>query len=354
MKSLSEEDKQKSLLSYIDEEPAANVLVCDRSLAERYATCPLQARAIADGRINSASAIAESGEQVHRAFSQATTDFIESHGMESPRDVREFAESVLRHSRPDVQPDALQGAKRSLYEWANWLHKIHPDNILHYDGGEGDRCGQLSWDYKFGRDTVRVTSELDFVHAGPSPKCLHEVDYKSGHKIWTAADVQASFQFTLHAVLLLRKYEEIDGVEVTIWNTRINRRTFPTTFYRKKLGEYEARVQSACSAFYQHRSSQNPPTWPTLEKCSICPAAGICHVADEDIVDVAENPAAFVDKLIAVDARLSRMKKLAAAYVDQHGEIEATGGVMFGRNKPRTERKPTAAIYTKKATEGAA
>jgi hypothetical protein len=95
--------------------------------------------------------------------------------------------------------------------------------------------------------------------------------------------------------------------------------------------------------------SDNPPTWPATEKCSICPAAALCPVADESIADLSRDPSAFVGKLIAVEARAEAMRKLAAGWVDANGqEIKAPDGTMFGRAKPRTERKATATLYTLK------
>ncbi len=38
---------------------------------------------------------------------------------------------------------------------------------------------------------MRVTSELDLLYEGPSIELIHEVDYKTGHKVFTAADVSS-------------------------------------------------------------------------------------------------------------------------------------------------------------------
>ncbi len=91
-----------------------------------------------------------------------------------------------------------------------------------------------------------------------------------------------------------------------------------------------------------------PPTWPVLEKCAICPAASICPVADEPLADLNADPVAFVTKLIAVEARAAAMAKLAAAWVDANKRDIQAGDVFFGRGKPPSGRKANATIYSLK------
>jgi hypothetical protein len=120
--------------------------------------------------------------------------------------------------------------------------------------------------------------------------------------------------------------------------------TYGVHFPRERLYEWKVRIRSSIDAWKLSRQ-ENPPTWPTLEKCGLCPAAALCPVADEPIADLARDPSTFVQRLIAVEARADAMKKLAVEYVDATGKDIEAGGVCFGRRKPPSNRKSPATIY---------
>lgn len=322
-----------------DDEP--ELLTLDRSTIERWAACPWQAKAVEDKRVNNGSEAAASGEEVHGALGRVVGYWLDSDGMLSPTDIRNCLEEELRAARPDVQPEALAGCMASAWSFAQYLHTVHPANILRFDGGEShDRSGQMSIDLEdLG---VRVTSELDLLHAGESIELLHEVDWKSGHKIHSVVDVAHAFQFQLHAVLVFANYPHVQGLEVVVWDTRCNRRTYRVIFDRKREHDYRARIRMAVEARVRHYD--NPPTWPTVEKCSLCPAAAICPESGEPIRDLATNPAGVLKQLIATEARASALAKLLTGYVDTTGRDVAVDGHAFGR-KTLSERKPTAKIY---------
>lgn len=334
--------------------------VVDRSDLERYATCPAQARHYESGEVNTHAAIATAGAEAHRAFSEAITTYLSEQGNLSPSQLKQEVDSGLVSSRPDVQPEAIRGARASVYDWSTYIHALHPENILRYDGGTGDRSGQLAWDLDDLR--VRVTSELDLLHAGPSTKCLHERDYKTGHKHWTAAMVRDAFQFTLHAVLVFRNYPEVDGLEIAIWNTRSNQLAWPVEFGRYELPKLEARVRSAAGEYvkWHDANREDVPTWPEKEKCKQCDAAWNCRasggyvsftltdrlIATDDERDIKENPAAYVKRMFAASRLLDRMLKVAGAYVDETGQdIRTEDGEAFGTGKPKQNRKPPMTLY---------
>jgi hypothetical protein len=327
-----------------EDEP--DVTVLDRSTLQNWTTCPWQAKAIEGGRVLVTSNAMASGEEGHAALSRATQFWIDSNGLMSPTDIRNCLESELRAARPDVQPEALAGVMASAWSWAQYLHAVHPDNILRFDGGEVcDRSGQLSIDLE-GLD-VRVTSELDLLHAGDSIELLHEVDYKTGHQCHSASDVAHAFQFQLHAVLVFENYPHVNGLEVVAWDTRLNRRSYRVVFDRRRVHDYRSRLRMAVETRMRHFDS--PPTWPTVEKCELCPAAAICPEPGEPIRDIAQSPPAVLKQLIATEAKGDALRKLLTAYVDQNGRDVTVDGHAFGRVKA-TERKPTAKVY-KLATE---
>lgn len=343
MQGMTHEYRKDTLGSFLlDDLPVAELVRLDRTLLERAAECPFQARAIMDGRVNDSSNAANSGQAVHDAISATVTDYIESEGQYEPADLRNVLEQNLLGARPDIQPDAVAAARASIYEIAKLIYRTDPVNILAYDGGEDTgKSGQLALTIE---PNYLITSELDFLYAGESPELLHLVDWKSGWSVHTAAQVAHSFQFNLHAELVFHKYEQVNGLEVRVLNTRTGQFTFRVTFRREKMGPFRIRLLSAIQAYETEVRGPNPATWPAVEKCELCPAATLCPVSGEDIKEVASDPKAVLRKLVAIEAKADAWKKLLAAHVDTNGDIH-DGDVGFGRNKPKSDRKSPVAIY---------
>lgn len=348
MKGPTKEETAKALAAFVEfeDEPAPRH-VLDRSTLERFATCPAQAAYVASGRINNSSLLAAAGEAVHVALGTTLADYIaqfdETGTCMSPRELRAESESNIMGARPDVQPQAVKGLRASLWDWSVFIARINPTNILRFDGGTGDRSGQLAWDL----GEVRVTSELDLLHAGASPELLHEVDYKSGWKCYGAGHVAESFQFQLHAWLVLNNYQNIDALEVRVWNSRSNRLSPAVYFYRDGLSQIEARIRSAIGIWFANygKAPEACEVWPAVERCCICPAAVLCHAACHP-QDLVNDPPRFILTLAALEARVDAMRSLAAYYVDATGQdIVTPDGTAFGRGKPAATRKAPAKVY---------
>lgn len=321
--------------------------VVDRSTIERYATCPAQAIAIERGLVRDDSLAAESGSAVHEALSRATADYMQSRGNLTLDDLRDDVLQGVAGSRPDIQPDAIAGVRASVWSWARFLKGIHHENILRFDGGDGDRSGQVAWNLDDLQ--MRVTAEVDLLFAGPSPQVIHEIDYKSGHAFWTAREVATAFQFQLHGWLLLHTYPGVDAVECRIWNTRLNSLTYGVTFKRSDLYNLEYRVHEAAALKRRHEATEfaDAETWPEWDRCSGCAAAAICPAAARPIADAAADPARLVDELVARKANVAALEKLAAAIVERTGrDILTPAGNAFGAGKMRKPRKPTLSLYT--------
>lgn len=340
-------DMEAAKVALFDYDDAPALETVDRSTLQNAMECPWRAKAIADGRCNTVGILAEAGEAVHQAQGSMIRSWIDSHGAMSKTDLRMELELAVRGARPDLQPEAIKALQPAAWLLADTIYKIHPGNILAFDGGEDvDRSGQLAYD--FPDLGVRYTSELDLLYQGDCPEVLEEIDTKSGWKDWASEDIRDSFQFQSHAVLVLEKYPDAKALRVRVLDARHRTLTYGVHFQRERLYDWKVRIRSAISAWRQSQG-ENPPVWPTLEGCTICPASAICPVADQPIKDLATDPAAFVRDLVAVEARAESMRKLAAAWVDANKrEIDAGGGVLFGRGKPRSERKATATIYSMK------
>lgn len=347
MEGLTKKEKQDAKKAFVETESAVLPLV-DRSTAENW-DCPFKGKAIEEGRALPVGLLAEAGNGVHDGFSEAILAHIDSGGAIGQHDMRQDLEFALRNSRPDVQPEVLKAARPAFWAWCKFIDDILPENILAFDGGEKvGKSGQFAWDCAdLG---VRYTLELDLLYAGSSPEVLHVVDYKSGWKPWDADAVQDSFQFQSQAALVLQRYNRcrpgsdeptVKCVSVEVWNTRANRRTYKVEFPRRNLHDYECRIRSMLSTRRTHYD--NPPTWPVLEKCRICPAAAICPVAVEPIGDTDEE---LLRQLVATGARYKALEDIAKARVDANGGNDlAVGPLRFGRNRPKAFRKADAELY---------
>lgn len=338
---------KESVSSFVlveDDQPA---IVLDRSTAERYATCPAQARFIEIGRVLDSSLMAIVGNAVHDAFGAAITDYM--HDPMLPHwELAETALSTLRSSRPDIQPAALAAGRASVRAWARYVASIHPNNILKFDGGGESRSGQLAHDIQVGDLDLRITSEVDLLCSSESPEVVREIDYKSGWKKWGIEDIAQSFQFGMHAWLIFKNYPDVQAVQVRVWNCRTNDLSYPVLFERKREQELETRIRSAAGLYVLYRNSDvsEVPVWPATEKCVICPAAALCP-ASAHAGDVDRDPVEFVRRMVAMDAKLSAMKEQASAWVEEHrADIVTPEGDCFGANKPKANRKPTKGLYS--------
>jgi len=323
----------------------AKVDVIDRSALELYAVCPAQARFAETGVVKAVGREALVGAAVHDALSRAVQTYVELQGQVRITDVANEVTWALQESRPDVQPGAIASVRSSIWAWASFLNDIHWTNILRFDGGSGVRSGQLSWDID--RLGVRATSEIDLLCATASPEVVQEFDWKTGHKYWTEQTVRESFQFQMHAWLIFQNYPDVQCVRTSIWNTRVNRRTYAVEFTREKLADYQSRVMMALQ--YRHLNRNVAPekaeVWPSADGCPICAARALCPAADRDIKT---EPPEMLRQLIAVEARGERLKEMLSAHVDATGEDVVCNGAAFGTEKPKAARKPTKSLYLRK------
>jgi hypothetical protein len=340
--------KHAPLTAFIDFEEDAALPPLDRSALQSYAECPAMARFIETGRVLNRSKAMDVGNEVHAAFSEATDEYVQSDAAIGERDLVDVVRGRLMKSRPDLQPEAIDAAWHTAWPWAKFLYSIHPANIVKFDGGEGRRSGQLAHNIDF--LGVAVTSEVDLLHAGPSKKILHEVDYKSGRTAHGATAVANSFQFQMHAYLVLANVPDVDALEVSIWETRRGKPNLPVMFTREEFPQYEMRIMQAAQFWkaYHDKEPESCPAWPDIEKCRYCPARMVCPIVPPSACR--HDPAAFVMSMIALEAKIDEMKAEAIAYVEDTGaDIVCPDGVAFGFDKPR-ETKPRASIYESAAT----
>lgn len=332
-----------TLKAFFPDEDESTSQVVDRSSLEAWAVCPRQAKLMEN--INPCPSLpAESGQGVHDAYGEAISAYIDTGGTMGPRDLHDEIMMNLRGSRPDIQPDVLDGGGRMAYELSQQIIRIGLSNILRWDGGRGDESGQLSWEVP--TLGVRLTSEVDLLYKTGDETCLCEIDYKSGWKPWTATQVAASFQFQCHAVLVLENYPEIEALAINVWMPRKRKTTGFVNFPRAFLHGYKTRVQAAAGEMvrWQEADAEDTPAWPLQDKCRICEAISKCTVdnlpaSDEDID---RDPSRYVDALIVSEERKTVMK----GYVSINGPIRSSDGLTeFGRDKPPSGIAKPFALY---------
>jgi hypothetical protein len=318
MKGPSPEALREQLSSFIEFERPKSLQVIDRTAVQQSAICPFLAACGIAGKLN-ISQCAHVGEEVHQAFGRVTRAYVETNGDMYAGQIKNMLIGELQASRPDIQPQVIEAAAASAWSWACYLKDLNPSNILAFDGGEDiGKGGQFAAD--FADLGITYTSEIDFLHAGPSPKLLHEIDTKSGWKKHTAQSVAADFQFQSHFLLAMANYPDVDALEVSVWNSRINRPTYPVLFDRERdLDRIAARVRMAVQHYmtsvlpFDIDDPNNlPPAWPTAEKCEGCDAAFLCPEAGRPIRDVAVDPVAAMRQLVVLDEAASKLSKALA------------------------------------------
>lgn len=324
----------------------------DRSTGEAYAKCPKSAR-LTELHCKSAGLMAAIGQEVHDAISKTIIDYIAAAGDEmvtwmSPPQLLHILKGYLLASRPDVQPEVMEAMAPSLWSWCNSLHPIAPWSIMRHDGGDGERSGQLTEDVETSLGMVQATSEIDFLAATQSPQLVVAKDWKTGWKQWAEGDVEKSFQMQMLAWLVLSNYPEADAVDFSVWNTRTRRETYPVRFQRDRMDQYAARVREAAEVWMKYRTApmEGVPAWPARGKCEFCDAAAFCTVADLDIASTAKEPEEWLQVLWAAEHKVTKIKELLSAVVEKEGrDVTAPGGLCFGVNKPKANRKPTCDVY---------
>jgi hypothetical protein len=339
--------KQNTDRAFFDIEESPARLPMDRSTLEAWATCPFLGNEIEQGNVKVVGAIAESGEVSHQAMMAAVRLWIDLDGQCSLSDLRTEVENAMLGARPDLQPDVISAIRGAIWDWCSFVRTLRPDEIEGFDGGEEiERSGQLAMQLS---KTVDYTLELDLLHRGPSPDVLHIKDLKTGWRELDAAGVRDSFQFQSQALLVLENYPSVLAVEVEIWNTRLRRFSRRVVFERHDLLQYKARVCAAYAARVEARAQTEVPTWPTAEKCPICPCATFCPAADRVVKRVATaTDGELLVALVAAEAQYDAIKATLSSRVDARGADIVVGTSGFGRNKPAEAKKRVATLYTLK------
>ncbi len=324
-----------------------DVIVADRSTLQQWADCPAAARLIEAGEGLPVQLAAHAGSEAHQAISIAVGDYIDSGGTLTRGQIVEQIMIGARVARADVQTLTVESLKYGAWAIANILCQLNASDVMRFDGGAGRLSGQLSHDLNFGQSVVRVTGEIDLMHASPSPEMIHVRDWKTGRKRHTSQSVFESFQSQTYAWLVLVNYPDVQAVAYQVLDTFSNQDTHAVMFRREKhFQNIDQRIRSAAVDMLTGRVADQAELRPALEKCRICPAVLKCPVADATTQHVAKDSAAAVAYLVALEAMQDAWRESLLALVDERGkDLQGPGGVYFGRQGPRQERTPPPKLY---------
>lgn len=329
-----------------------DILIVDRSTLERYATCPRQGR-FYDLHKPTPNVEMVSGIEAHQVLSQVVAYFDETWQDATAGDLKEQIMREAFMSRPDVQADVVDALKYSAWAIADYLAKLPAGALMRFDGGKGSKSGQLAHDIH----SVRITSECDLLHATAAKEVVQLIDWKSGHKHWTEADVRDAFQFQMLTYLIWENYPDVQCVRVSIWNTRSNSKTYSVEFTRDKHYEQiSGRVRRAASIYVANHEEaiEYADAWPMAGKCEQCDFAADCAaiqgVANNESLVQLLTPKELLAELHIIDKARDQIAAALAAHVQKAGSdvIDEETGLCFGIGKPKQTRKPTMELYERK------
>jgi len=317
--------------------------ILDRSTIERWATCPQQAHLIQCGCVSNVNRAMDVGSLVHACISRAIGN--RRRLSISPPIMRECIETYAAECpRPDVQPDVV-AAVRKTWSLVDAIcrqpdgRERSPDDLLRYDGGHGERSGQLATDMQVGGGVaVRITGEVDLLMSTASIEELDLRDWKSGWKHWTASDVAASFQFQFYAYLVLANYPGVNTVTVRVFMTRDGQSTRAVEFRRRDMHTIGERINSAVLVYLAHHkavAAVDVPAWPEPDKCGVCPCTLSCTMPSRPDADIAEDPEYFARRLIVLEAGAAKIRGALSKLVKANGADLDFGDLKFGQNKPK-------------------
>lgn len=335
-------------------------VLVDRSTIERYTICPFQGFAVEIGLVPSGSLAADSGNEAHDAFAAMVFNYIASDAQENLTDLIIAAESTARLSRPDVQPDVLVAVRAGMWAFGRDLMyrpdgaRRNPLDILRFQGGQGERTGQIAFDIMPGgpgKAAIRLTTELDLLMAADARDELAVTDWKTGHAHWTAAMVRESFQFNFQAMILLAVYPDCNRVWIRVFSPRTGGSTGYVGFTRRDAEDCKARCAKASQVrqmtIEARQNNEILLTWPDAERCCQCPAVALCPKAAVPAPALCADPSGFLTSFALRQLQLEADEKVLAAYAKAHGTIEAAGWA-FGP-KPPSGKAPSYGLREAKA-----
>ncbi|KKM84089.1 hypothetical protein LCGC14_1302770 [marine sediment metagenome] len=337
-------------------------IVLDRTRLGQYATCPRQAylamiwealKAKANGletfpwekeRIinvdpklieamkavihqSTDSLLRECGTEIHDLLKQAFDECKNNLNL-----IPEWFVDNLPKIKPNIQPMAIRHARHA----ADLLSEYHV-NILAVE----HQVSLVIHPETATTPAVIVTMRYDLIGSGKGN--LHVMDWKTGFKRLTNQEAAESFQAEFGAWLLFQQepYKEINLLHwwyfETMWGTKAYARFDRLEEHPRLPGlttevAIQGRVLSAVDLFLKNCKD----AWPLPYSCSWCEMIRFCPNADMSAKEIADDPKAYVDRLVVVTEWLKRQKAAATAWIKGKGPLAGTK-VAYTRKVPQAK-----------------
>ena len=262
------------------------------------------------------SLLQECGGQIHdllkRAFAECKNDI---------HIVPEWFVDNLPNIKPNIQPMAIRHARHV----ADMLSEYHVNLIA----VEQQVSLTVHPETAPSVPAVIVTMRYDLLGSGKGN--LHVMDWKTGFKRLTNDEAAESFQAVFGAWLAFQQepYKEINTLHwwyfETMWGTKAYARFERNEEHPRLPGlttekAIQGRVMSAVDLFLNN--CKDP--WPLPYSCSWCDMIRFCPAANMDAKEIADDPKAFVDQLVAKTEMLKRQKAAATAWIKGKGPLTGT------------------------------
>ena len=280
----------------------------DRSKLEATANCPYAAAHAKDIPIG---ILGQVGSEDHRIIKEAW-EYCEGDSQAAV----DYLLQEIPKARPDLQPQVIT----SLRHFARRMKKFDPWRIVAVE----KQYSTIFFPATQTAGPVIITMAVDLLIAGRDETSLHVHDYKTGWKRYTNTIAYEAYQTCHYAYVLLKEMPDVQEIHFWYDQTRHDTKPGYAKFTRDNMEDMAGRIGSAI----QYVGSD--VAWPEPDKCAWCPVTAECpHVVAEDREFNSDRPA-YLDQLIALNARTKAMSATMNAYVKQHGRIEGNNGNIYG------------------------
>lgn len=201
---------------------------------------------------------------------------------------------------------------------------------------------------------VIATTRIDLLGSGK--ESIHVVDFKTGFKRRSNSETVDSFQAQCISLLLFgqEEYKEINTIHFWFYETMFGTKAY-AKFERNEEHPrlpglttevaLKGRVEEAVKLFVEDCRD----AWPLEISCLWCDVIKFCPQASMEAKEIADDPKAFVDNLVVLDALVRRRKKAATAWIKGHGPLEGSK-VIYTQKVP--QEKFTAGFEDKAQAKG--
>lgn len=261
------------------------------------------------------SRLCECGVEIHdllkKAFEECKNDI---------NIVPEWFVDNLTKIKPNIQPMAIRHARHA----ADMITEYHIDLIA-----LEHQVSLVIHPETATTPAVIVTMKYDLLGSGKGN--LHVMDWKTGFKRRTNQEAAESFQAEFGAWLLFQQepYKEINTLHwwyfESMWGTKAYARFDRLEEHPRLPGlttekAIQSRVMSAVDLFLKNCKD----AWPLPYNCCWCDMIRFCPLANMDAKEIANDPQAYVDRMVVVGEWLKRQKAAATVWIKAKGSLIGT------------------------------